>query len=176
CMPLSRREEIADVLRRTGAILVEDDPYGELRFSGEFIPQICALPGLAHQSLLLNSISKIMAPGIRVGWIRGEGPIMNTLSIAKEAVGLHSSVVDQLAVARYLEAYDVDEHIRTVVQVYKQRRDGMRKELIEILPEGATVTSPDGGMFLWAALGNGIDTTALLPIAVQGGVAFVPRE
>lgn len=176
CMQAGRRKEIAEVLLRTGTPLVEDDPYGELRFSGEFIPQISALPGMAHQSLLLNSISKIMAPGIRVGWIRGEGPIMNTISIAKEAIGLHSSVVDQLAVARYLEAYDVDAHIRTVVEVYKQRRDGMRRELLEMVPEGATVTSPDGGMFLWAALGNGIDTTALLPIAVQEGVAFVPGE
>ena len=107
-MPAQRRREIAEVLLRTGAPLVEDDPYGELRFEGETAPQIAALPGMARQTLLLNSMSKIMSPGIRVGWIRGEGPIMNTLSIAKEAMGLHSSVVDQLAVARYLEHYDVD--------------------------------------------------------------------
>ncbi|MDO4253652.1 MAG: PLP-dependent aminotransferase family protein [Kocuria sp.] len=176
CMPANRRQQIADVLLRTGTPLVEDDPYGELRFAGDPIPQISALPGMAHQSLLLNSISKIMAPGIRVGWIRGEGPIMNTISIAKEALGLHSSVVDQLAVARYLEAYDVDAHIRTVASVYKTRRDAMRRKLVEIIPESATVTSPDGGMFLWAALGQGLNTTALLPLAVDEGVAFVPGE
>lgn len=173
-MPEQRRREIADVLLRTGAPLIEDDPYGELRFEGQAAPQIAALPGMARQTLLLNSMSKIMSPGIRVGWIRGEGPIMNTLSIAKEAMGLHSSVVDQLAVARYLEAYDVDAHVAEVAQLYRGRRDAMAAALPSILPGGATITRPEGGMFLWAALGGGIDTTALLPSAVEEGVAFVP--
>lgn len=173
-MPAQRRREIAEVLLRTGAPLVEDDPYGELRFEGETAPQIAALPGMARQTLLLNSMSKIMSPGIRVGWIRGEGPIMNTLSIAKEAMGLHSSVVDQLAVARYLKHYDVDAHVAEVAALYRGRRDAMAATLPSILPEGATLTRPEGGMFLWATLGNGIDTTALLPMAVQEGVAFVP--
>lgn len=173
-MPRERRERIAQILLRTGVPLIEDDPYGELRFEGETAPQIAALPGMARQTLLLNSLSKIVAPGLRLGWIRGEGPIMNTLSIAKEAVGLHSSSVDQLAMARYLEVCDVDEHVTRVAAVYRERRDAMARVLPSVLPEGATLTRPEGGMFLWATLANGIDTAALLPLAVQEGVAFVP--
>lgn len=173
-MTRKRREQVAEVLLRTGVPLIEDDPYGELRFEGEAVPQLASLPGMARQTLLLNSLSKIAAPGIRLGWIRGEGPIMNTLSIAKEAVGLHSSSVDQLAMARYLETCDVDEHVARVAAVYRERRDAMARELPSVLPGGATVTRPQGGMFLWASLGGGIDTTELLPLAVQEGVAFVP--
>lgn len=174
CMPASRRRQVAEVLLRTGTALVEDDPYGQLRFSGEPVTPIGTLPGMPAQTLLLNSMSKIMAPGLRVGWIRGEGPILRSIAVAKQAVGLQSPVTDQLAVARYLATNDVDQHIRGINAVYKTRRDAMHAELSGILPEGATTTSPDGGMFLWARLGNDINTGRLLPLAVEEGVAFVP--
>lgn len=173
CMPASRRQ-VAEVLLRIGTALVEDDPYGELRFSGEPVAPIGALPGMPAQTLLLNSMSKIMAPGLRVGWIRGEGPILRSIAIVKQAVGLQSPVTDQLAVARYLATNDIDQHIRRISAVYKTRRDAMHAELSGILPEGASTTIPDGGMFLWARLGNDINTGRLLPLAVEEGVAFVP--
>lgn len=173
-MPAPRRHQVAEILLRTGTVLVEDDPYGQLRFTGEPLAPIAAHPGMARQSLLLNSLSKIVAPGIRVGWVRGEGPILRTIGIAKQAVGLQSAVVDQLAAAHYLATCDVDAHIRRVAAVYQQRRDAMHAGLLQILPPGASITSPDGGMFLWARLGHGIDTAGLLPRAVEEGVAFVP--
>lgn len=173
-MPLERRQAVADVLRRTGVALVEDDPYGEIRFEGEHLPNIAALPGMAGQTLLLNSVSKVMAPGLRIGWIRGEGEVMRNLEVIKQAVALQCPVVDQLAVARYLEAYDLDEHIARVVEAYRGRRDAMYDEITRMLPEDATVTKPVGGMFLWASLGHGLDTQELLPKAVEQGVAFVP--
>jgi 2-aminoadipate transaminase len=174
CMPASRRHQVAEILLRTGTVLVEDDPYGELRFSGEPVAPIGTLPGMPARTLLLNSMSKVMAPGLRVGWIRGEGPILRSIAIAKQAVGLQSPVTDQLAVARYLATNDLDQHIRRISAVYNTRRDAMHAELSGILPEGATITSPDGGMFLWARLGNDINTSRLLPLAVEEGVAFVP--
>lgn len=173
-MPAQRRQQVAEILLRTGTALVEDDPYGQLRFAGEPLAPIAAHPGMAEQTLLLNSMSKIVAPGLRVGWVRAEGPILRTIAIAKQAVGLQSAVVDQLAVARYLATCDVDEHIRRVSTVYKERRDAMHAGLPQILPAGATITSPDGGMFLWVRLGHGVDTARLLPLAVEEGVAFVP--
>jgi 2-aminoadipate transaminase len=174
CMPASRRRQVAEVLLRTGTALVEDDPYGDLRFSGEPVAPIATLPRMPAQTLLLNSMSKIMAPGLRVGWIRGDGPILRSIAIVKQAVGLQSPVTDQLAVARYLATNDIDQHIRRISAVYKTRRDAMHAELSGILPEGATTTNPDGGMFLWARLGNDINTSRLLPLAVEEGVAFVP--
>lgn len=174
CMPAHRREQAAEVLLRTGTALVEDDPYGALRFTGAPVAPIAALDGMSGRTLLLNSVSKIMAPGLRVGWIRGEGPILRTIAIAKQAVGLQSPVTDQLAVARYLATCDIDAHVRRVSAVYKTRRDAMHTGLPAVLPAGAAITSPEGGMFLWARLGHGIDTEQLLPLAVAEGVAFVP--
>lgn len=173
-MPAARRREVADVLLRTGLPLLEDDPYGELRFSGAPAPPLAALPGMAAQTVLLNSASKVMAPGVRIGWLRAEGPILRALEVAKQAVGLQSPVTDQLAVARYLATCDLDAHIARVRSVYARRRDAMAAGLAARLPEGAHHTSPDGGMFVWVRLGGGADTAAALPAALAAGVAYVP--
>lgn len=173
-MPAERRREVAEVLLRTGVPLLEDDPYGELRFDGEPVPPLASLPGMSAQTVLLNSASKVMAPGVRIGWLRAEGPILRSLEVAKQAVGLQSAVTDQLAVARYLATCDLDAHIARVVEVYRERRDAMADGLGRRLPAGATVTRPEGGMFLWVALGNGSDTAETLPAAVDAGVAYVP--
>lgn len=173
-MPADRRRDVAEVLVRTGVPLLEDDPYGELRFEGETAPPLASLPGMAAQTVLLNSASKVMAPGVRVGWLRADGSVLQSLEVAKQAVGLQSAVTDQLAVAHYLATYDLDAHIARVVDVYRVRRDAMTAGLASRLPEGATVTRPEGGMFLWARLGGGVDTAVRLPAAVEAGVAYVP--
>ena len=173
-MPAQRRAEVAEVLLRTRTPLIEDDPYGELRFEGEAIPPIASLPGMSAQTILFQTASKVMAPGVRIGWLRAEGPILRAIEIAKQAIGLHSAVTDQLAVARYLATCDLDAHIAKVNAVYRERRDAMAESLATVLPAGATVTRPEGGMFLWARLGGDVDTTAMLPTAVEAGVAYVP--
>ena len=173
-MSAERRRDVAEVLLRTGVPLLEDDPYGELRFEGEAAPPLAAVPGMSAQTVLLNSASKVMAPGVRIGWLRAEGPILRALEIAKQAVGLQSAVTDQLAVARYLATCDLDAHIAHVVEVYRERRNAMADGLVRRLPGGATVTRPEGGMFLWVALGDGTDTAASLSSAVDAGVAYVP--
>ncbi|HEY3339241.1 MAG TPA: PLP-dependent aminotransferase family protein [Propionicimonas sp.] len=173
-MPAERRRAVADVLLAAGVPLLEDDPYGELRFEGEAAPPLASLPGMAAQTVLLNSASKVMAPGVRVGWLRAEGDILRSIEVAKQAVGLQSAVTDQLAVARYLATCDLDAHIARVVAVYRERRDAMSAGLDRVLPDGATVTRPEGGMFLWARLGGSIDTALRLPTAVGEGVAYVP--
>jgi len=173
-MPLTRRQEVADVLLRTGLVLVEDDPYSALRFEGEAAPPIAALPGLAPQTVLLNSMSKVMAPGLRIGWMRAEGPVLQVLGIAKSAVTLQSPALNQLAVAHYLTHYDLDDHIRRVVESYRGRRDVMYDGLVRMLPATAHVTRPQGGMFCWVTLGDATDTQQLLRVAVEEGVAFVP--
>jgi 2-aminoadipate transaminase len=173
-MPLPRREAVAEILLRTGTPLLEDDPYGELRFDGEAVPPLASLPGMAVQTVLQNSASKTMAPGVRIGWIRAEGAILRALEIGKQAIGLHTAVTDQLAVARYLATCDLDAHIVKVASAYRVRRDAMADGLAQLLPSGATVTRPEGGMFLWATLGGDVDTAEVLPRAVEAGVAYVP--
>lgn len=173
-MDQERRQQVAEVLLRTGTPLIEDDPYGELRFTGEPHPPIASLPGMSGRTLLMNSMSKLMSPGVRIGWIRAEGPILDTLAVAKAAISMQSSVVDQLTVARYLETKDLQGHIETVCAVYARRRDAMAAAIAPVLPAGAHVTHPDGGMFLWAALGEGYDAQTMLRAATDKGVAYLP--
>ncbi|MGO2312250.1 aminotransferase-like domain-containing protein [Brachybacterium tyrofermentans] len=173
-MPVARRQAVADVLLRTDVPLIEDDPYGALSFTGGTWAPIAALPGMSERTLLLNSMSKLMSPGVRIGWMRAEGPILNTLAVAKAAISMQSSVVDQLTVARYLASVDLDAHVARVSAVYRERRDAMAAAIAPVLPAGAQVTHPDGGMFLWAALGEGYDAQVMLAEAVSAGVAYLP--
>lgn len=173
-MDAERRRAVADVLERTGTTLIEDDPYGELRFTGAPVEPIASIGTMHRRTLLMNSMSKLMSPGVRIGWIRAEGPILDTLSVAKAAISMQSSVVDQLTVARYLATKDLDAHIRTVCEVYRERRDAMAEALTPVLPAGAHVTHPEGGMFLWATLGAGHDAQEMLARAVDAGVAYLP--
>jgi 2-aminoadipate transaminase len=173
-MPVARRQAVAEVLQRTDVPLIEDDPYGALSFTGSTWAPIASLPGMGERTLLLNSMSKLMAPGVRIGWMRGEGPILDTLAVAKAAISMQSSVVDQLTVARYLATADLDAHVARVSAVYRERRDAMTAAITPILPPGAHVTHPDGGMFLWAALGAGYDAQLMLQEAVAAGVAYLP--
>ncbi|TFJ94986.1 putative sucrose transport protein SUT1 [Platysternon megacephalum] len=171
---LQRRRDVAEVLVRKGVALIEDDPYGELRFEGESLPPLSSMPGMATQSLWLNSVSKVMTPGLRLGWIRAEPHALRPIVIAKQAVALQSPVTEQLVVAHYLENYDLDAHVASVREVYKVRRDAMYKGLKAMLPTSAHITYPTGGMFLWVRLGDGWNTKKLLDVAVEEGVAFVP--
>lgn len=173
-MPPERRRAVADVLRRTSVALVEDDPYGELGFDGPTPAPIAALDGMAERTLLLNSLSKVMAPGVRLGWVRGQGRVLKALTVAKGAVTMQSPALNQLAVAHYLTHHDLDAHIDAVRGRYRERRDAMTAGLRGILPAGAELTRPEGGMFCWVRLGGGIDTRALLATAVRHGVAFAP--
>ncbi|MFC7458375.1 PLP-dependent aminotransferase family protein [Brachybacterium sp. GCM10030267] len=173
-MPVARRQAVADVLQRNDVPLIEDDPYGELCFTGSTWAPIASLPGMGERTLLLNSMSKLMSPGLRIGWIRAEGPVLDTLAVAKAAISMQSSVVDQLTVARYLETTDLDAHVTRVAAVYRERRDAMAQAIAPVLPAGAHVTHPDGGMFLWTALGDGYDAQTMLMDAVEAGVAYLP--
>lgn len=173
-MGYERRKAVAEVLVRTGVALAEDDPYGQLRYEGEFVPPIASFPGMSAQSLVLGSLSKVVAPGMRVAWLRGEGEVLRDIEVIKQAVALQCPVVDQLAAARYLDHYDLDAHLDRVIAAYRERRDAMIEAMCEILGPEASINSPVGGMFCWARLGHGIDTEPLLQSAVDHGVAFVP--
>ncbi|MES5824293.1 PLP-dependent aminotransferase family protein [Streptomyces sp. RG80] len=173
-MPAERRAAVAEVAGRCGVWIVEDDPYGELRFDGERVPWIATYEGAADRTVLLGSFSKVMAPGLRLGWLRAPAEVLRACVVAKQAADLHTPTVNQLAAARYLADRDLDSHVARVAGVYRERRDAMLAGLAEALPEGARWNRPEGGMFLWARLPSGYDTAALLPEVVRHDVAYVP--
>ncbi|MDI3390518.1 PLP-dependent aminotransferase family protein [Streptomyces sp. B-S-A8] len=173
-LPAERRAAVAEVAARRGLWLIEDDPYGELRFEGERVPWVASYPGAEDRTVLLGSLSKVMAPGMRLGWLRAPAALRRACAVAKQAADLHTPTVNQLAAARYLADSDLDAHVARVAAVYGERRDAMLAGLAEALPSGSTWNRPDGGMFLWARLPDGYDATALLPSVVRHDVAYVP--
>ncbi|MBC9718690.1 PLP-dependent aminotransferase family protein [Streptomyces sp. TRM66268-LWL] len=173
-LPADRRAAVAAVAARRGMWIVEDDPYGELRFEGERVPWIAAQPGAEDRTVLLGSFSKVMAPGMRLGWLRAPAALLRACAVAKQAADLHTPTVNQLAAARYLASRDLDAHVATVAAAYRERRDAMLAHLAGALPDGSVWNRPEGGMFLWARLPEAYDTTALLPDVVKHEVAYVP--
>ncbi len=169
-----RRVELAAVMERTGLWAIEDDPYGELRYAGEPSTPLAAIPGAAERTLALSTLSKVAAPGLRIGWVRCPAALRKPLTIAKQAADLHSSTVDQAATALWLAHVDLDAHLERLREIYGQRRDAMLELLPTALPEGSTFNRPEGGMFVWARLPEGHDATALLPRAIAAQVAYVP--
>jgi len=173
-LPAARRAAVAAVAARRGLWIVEDDPYGELRFEGERLPWIAAHEDAADRTVLLGSFSKVMAPGLRLGWLRAPAALLRACVVAKQAADLHTPTVNQLAAARYLADNDLDAHVARVAAVYRERRDAMLGGLANSLPEGASWGRPEGGMFLWARLPESYDTTELLARVVRHDVAYVP--
>ena len=173
-LPAARRAAVAEVAGRCGLWIVEDDPYGELRFEGERVPWIASYEGARDRTVLLGSFSKVMAPGLRLGWLRAPAALRRACAVAKQAADLHTPTVNQLAAARYLADRDLDAHVARVAAAYGARRDAMLAGLPDALPAGATWTRPEGGMFLWVRLPDGYDTTVLLPAVVRHDVAYVP--
>ena len=170
-LPLERREALVALARSGGFWLLEDDPYGELRYRGEGLPTLAALD---DRVLSLSTLSKIAAPGLRIGWVRAPEPLRRPLTIAKQAADLHSSTVDQAAAARWLEAIDLDARVAELRRAYGARRDALLDGLADALPPGSTHNHPDGGMFVWARLPDGWDAAELLDRALGHDVAFVP--
>ncbi|WP_405498076.1 PLP-dependent aminotransferase family protein [Streptomyces sp. NBC_00096] len=173
-LPAARRAEVAAVAARLGLWLLEDDPYGDLRYEGHDLPWLAAHPGAEDRTALLGSFSKVMAPGLRLGWLRAPAALLRGAALAKQAADLHTSTVDQLAAAEYLRTADLDAHVAKVRGAYRIRRDALLAGLPSALPPGSTWNRPEGGMFVWARLPEGHDATALLRAAAARGVAFVP--
>ncbi|WP_204331642.1 aminotransferase class I/II-fold pyridoxal phosphate-dependent enzyme [Geodermatophilus sabuli] len=173
-MPEHRRAEVAELTARHGVWVVEDDPYGELRYRGAPVTPLAAQPGADEHVVHLGSFSKVAAPGLRLGWLRAPSRLLPALTVAKQAADLHTSTVDQAAAAAWFAATDVESHVLRLCSAYRERRDAMVEALPSALPPGSTWTEPDGGMFVWARLPGDVDAAGLLAGALRHDVAFVP--
>lgn len=173
-LPLKRREALVELAARTDLMIIEDDPYGELRYRGEPVPALASLPGAEARVLAVSTLSKVAAPGLRIGWLRAPRSLHTPLVVAKQAADLHTSTIDQAAAARWLALVDLDAHLATLRRAYAERLDALLDGLAAALPPGSVHNRPDGGLFVWARLPDGWDAERLLARALQHDVAFVP--
>jgi 2-aminoadipate transaminase len=168
------RLEISEILQGTKTILIEDDPYGDLRFAGESKQSFKNL--LPDNTVLLGSFSKTIIPGFRLGWIVTPQYIMQKLIIAKQAADLHTSHFTQSIIYQYLQDNDVDKHISKIREAYGNQCRAMLASIQKHFPSSVTYTRPEGGMFLWAELPQGTTALALFDLAVKDNVVFVPGD
>ena len=169
-----RRRALADAAVEAGLWLVEDDPYSALRLDGEPVDLLAAQPAARERTIVIQTLSKVLSPGLRIGYLRAPAALYPALAVAKQAADLHSSTVNQLAAERWLARHDLAAHIRGLEAHYRPRRDALLAALERHLPPGSRWTRPDGGLFIWITLPAGHDAEAVLPRAVERGVAFVP--
>lgn len=170
---LEKREEIASILANKPIILIEDDPYGELCFAGETLPYMAKKR--TEYGVLLGSFSKIITPGMRIGWICTKNKeLMSHLVTAKQASDLHTNIFCQYILNDYLRHNNLDEHIKKVRTLYQEQCSSMLKAVDEYFPDNASVTRPNGGMFLWAELPNETSSIDIFNKALEKDVSFVP--
>jgi 2-aminoadipate transaminase len=177
-LPLARRQAVARIVGAAASEtwIVEDDPYGELRYAGEPLPAIASMADAAGRVLAISTLSKVAAPGLRLGWVRAPSALLRPLTIAKQAADLHSSTIVQVATAIWLSECDLGAHIARLCAEYGRRRDALVGGLGDALPAGSTHNRPDGGMFVWAQLPADWNAADWLPRALERDVAFVPGE
>src|SRR3954464_540592 len=172
-MSLERRRRLVEVARRRELLVLEDNPYGLLRYEGDLQPTLYSLDG-GEYVIYLGTFSKILSPGLRLGWTAAPRPVLEKLNLGKGAADLCSSPLSQLFVRTYFAERDWLTYVRKLTGVYRRRRDIMLEALAEHFPREATWTRPQGGLFIWARLPDFIDTTDLLARALRDHVAFVP--
>ncbi len=170
-LPLERRLRLVELAAQHGCFIIEDDPYGQLRFEGEDITPIFALH--KENTIYLSTFSKTLAPGLRLGWIVAPERVIAKLVQAKQGTDLHTSTLVQYLAHDICQRGLVRAHVKKIRRVYQERRDVMLAAMEEHFPPGVTWTRPHGGLFLWACL-PGLDAADLLKIAVEEKVAFVP--
>lgn len=169
------RNLISEILKENEIVLIEDDPYGDLRFDGERLPYIGA--GKLTNSILLGTFSKTVTPGMWTGFIISQNTeLLKYISVAKEASDLHTNIFSQYLILDYLEHNDYETHIAEIRKLYKAQARAMIAAMDRYFPETVKYTKPHGGMFLWVTLPEGVSALSLFPKALEKKVAFVPGD
>lgn len=170
---IERRKKLIELANKYNVAILEDNPYGELRFEGEINPAVKHFD-TEGRVIFLGTFSKIFCPGLRLGWVVADKEVLNKFILVKQGADLQSSTISQMEVATFLNDYNIDEHIEKIKTVYKHRRDLMVKVMQEEFPEGVTYTIPEGGLFTWVVLPEYMNARELAVKALEQNVAFVP--
>ena len=170
---LERRKKFIEIISKYEIPVLEDNPYGELRFDGETLPSLKSLDtkGLV---IYLGTFSKIFCPGYRLGWTCAAPKILEKFNICKQGADLQASTIGQMEVNKFMEMYDLDAHVKKIKECYVKRRDVMLKTMEEEFPEGVEFTHPQGGLFTWVTLPEGIDAGEMAKKCLEKNVAYVP--
>lgn len=171
--PLERRHKFMEIINKYEIPVVEDNPYGELRFDGESLPSLKSLDtkGLV---IYLGTFSKIFCPGYRLGWTCAAPKILEKFNICKQGADLQASTISQMEVNKFMEMYDLDEHVEKIKACYVKRRDVMLKTMQEEFPDCVEFTHPQGGLFTWVTFPEGIDAGEMAKKCLEKNVAYVP--
>jgi 2-aminoadipate transaminase len=172
-LSLERRRELVRIASERELLVLEDNPYGLLRYEGSPLPTLQSLDG-GEFVIYASTFSKILSPGVRLGWTAAPGPVLEKMNIGKQGADLCSSSLSQYFVGAYFDSGPWESYVRSLIEIYRRRRDVMLDALVEHFPREADWTRPQGGLFIWATLPDYIDTTDLLARALEERVAFVP--
>ncbi|HWF23906.1 MAG TPA: PLP-dependent aminotransferase family protein, partial [Solirubrobacteraceae bacterium] len=172
-MSLERRRELVRIAQERELLVLEDNPYGLLRYESDPLPTLLSLDG-GNFVVYAGTFSKILSPGMRLGWTVAPRPVLEKMNVGKQASDLCSSSLSQYFVAAYFQSGPWRDYVRSLIEIYRRRRDVMLDALAEHYPREAQWTHPEGGLFIWATLPDYIDTTDLLARALEQRVAFVP--
>jgi len=182
-LSLERRQELIEIADRYGVPIIEDDPYGQLRYEGENLPSIVSMDNEFRRNgsneyrgnvIYLSTFSKTLAPGLRLAWVIAPNQVIRKLVQAKQGADLHTATFNQIVAFEVGRGGFLDRHIWLIRRIYGERRNIMLDAMEELFPPGVTWTKPQGGLFLWGILPEGMDTTELFKTAVARKVAFVP--
>jgi 2-aminoadipate transaminase len=184
-LSLERRKQLVELADKYGVPIVEDDPYGQLRYDGDHIPSVVSLdsefrgPNGGYYSgnvIYLSTFSKLLAPGLRLAWIIAPPEVIRKLVMTKQAADLHTATFNQCVAYEVAKGGFLDEHVKTIRATYKERRDVMIEMMEEMFPPEVSWSRPKGGMFLWGVLPEDMDAAEVLKVAIERKVAFVPGE
>ncbi len=172
---LERRIEFMRLVSKYEIPVIEDDPYGELRFENKILPSLKSMDtkGLV---IFTSTFSKTFCPGLRIGWLAADTDILEKYILIKQGADLCTSIRSQMEIAKFMDVYDFEAHIGELVALYRSRRDVMIEMLQATLPEGVTFTHPEGGLFLWLELPKQMKAIQLLEDCLENNVAFIPGD
>ena len=174
-MTEERRKQLAELAEKYDVYVLEDNPYGEIRFAGQHVPAVKSFDKSGHV-LYMSTFSKTLAPGFRLGWLVADKNVVNKLTVLKQSADLHTDNLAQFAVAQFFADNDVDAHVKEISALYGKRKDLMLEGIKKYFPEGVKYTDPEGGMFLWVEVPGVDDTVELFKECLEHDAAFVPGD
>jgi 2-aminoadipate transaminase len=172
-MSASRRRKLLELAHAHDVLIIEDDPYGKLRFDGDEVPKLASMDK-EDRVIYLGTFSKILVPGFRLAWTAAHPKVVRQMSVAKQAVDLCTNAFTQFITAQLMQQGLIDRHLPEIIALYRSKRDIMMKAMEQRMPSGTTWTRAQGGLFTWAQVPEGVDTAKMFPRAIQNKVAYVP--